>query len=169
MQESRVQSLVWELRSHVVQQKKQNKQTKIFWILALARPALSEGPVVKTPPALAGDMGVIPDLGRFHMPRGNHAHTLQLLTPQATTAEADMLTACALRWVKPQQWETGTAIRVASLAAARGGLRAAMKTLHRQKEPGEGRKGKPLRCSCLKNLINSKKRQRITNKLIKNK
>jgi len=26
--------------------------------------------VVKNPPASAGDMGLIPDLGRFHMPWG---------------------------------------------------------------------------------------------------
>ena len=63
---------------------KANKQTKICWILVWARPALSEGPVVKNPPASAGDMGLIPDLGRFHMPWGNQAHTLQLLSPQAT-------------------------------------------------------------------------------------
>ena len=63
---------------------KANKQTKICWILVWARPALSEGPVVKNPPASAGDMCLIPDLGRFHMPWGNQAHTLQLLSPQAT-------------------------------------------------------------------------------------
>ena len=29
------------------------------------------GPVVKNLPANAGDMGLIPGLGRFHMPWGN--------------------------------------------------------------------------------------------------
>ena len=29
------------------------------------------GSVVKNPPANAGDMGLIPGRGRFHMPRGN--------------------------------------------------------------------------------------------------
>ena len=29
------------------------------------------GPVVKNAPAHAGDMGSIPGLGRFHVPRGN--------------------------------------------------------------------------------------------------
>ena len=29
------------------------------------------GPVVKNPPVNAGDMGLIPDLRRFHMPRSN--------------------------------------------------------------------------------------------------
>ena len=29
------------------------------------------GPVVKNPPAKAGDMGSIPGPGRLHMPRGN--------------------------------------------------------------------------------------------------
>ena len=95
MQESWVQFLVWELRSHVVvKQKSKNKQiNKICWILVLARPDLSEGPVVKNPLASAGDMGLIPDLGRSPMPWGEQAHTLQLLSPQATTAEANTLKA----------------------------------------------------------------------------
>ena len=29
------------------------------------------GPAVKNPLANAGDMGLIPDLGRFHIPRGS--------------------------------------------------------------------------------------------------
>ena len=29
------------------------------------------GPMVKNPPANAGDMGLISGAGRFHMPRGN--------------------------------------------------------------------------------------------------
>ena len=29
------------------------------------------GPTVNNPPANAGDMGSVPDLGRFHMPLGN--------------------------------------------------------------------------------------------------
>ena len=32
------------------------------------------GPVVKYPPANAGDTGLVPGPGRFHMPRGNEAH-----------------------------------------------------------------------------------------------
>ena len=32
------------------------------------------GPVVKNPPANAGDTGLVPSPGRFHMPRGNEAH-----------------------------------------------------------------------------------------------
>ena len=38
------------------------------------------GPVVKNPPANAGDMGSIPSSGRFHMPWGN-------LSPCAATTE----------------------------------------------------------------------------------
>ena len=30
-----------------------------------------DGPVVKSPPADSGDMGLIPGLGRSHMPLGN--------------------------------------------------------------------------------------------------
>ena len=40
---------------------------------------LPGGPVVKNPPANAGDMGSIPGSGRFHMPQSNQAHVLQLL------------------------------------------------------------------------------------------
>ena len=34
----------------------------------------------KNPPANAGDMGLIPGLGRFQMPWSNKAHVLQLLS-----------------------------------------------------------------------------------------
>ena len=40
------------------------------------------GSVVKNPPANAGDMGLIPDLGRSHVPRSNEAHVPQLLKPE---------------------------------------------------------------------------------------
>ena len=39
------------------------------------------GPEVKNPPAAAGDMGSISGPGRFHVPRGNEAHALQVLSP----------------------------------------------------------------------------------------
>ena len=58
-----------------------------------------DGPEVKN--ANAGDTGLIPGLGRFHMPWGNQAHVLQLLkltcsralepqplSPHAATTEA---------------------------------------------------------------------------------
>ena len=40
---------------------------------------LSIDPVVKNPPANAGDMGLIPGPGRSHMPRSNEACVPQLL------------------------------------------------------------------------------------------
>ena len=40
---------------------------------------LSIDPVVKNPPANAGDMGLIPGPGRSHMPRSNEARVPQLL------------------------------------------------------------------------------------------
>ena len=46
------------------------------------------GPVVKNPPANAGDTGSIPGPGRFHMPQGSWAHEPQLLSPGAATREA---------------------------------------------------------------------------------
>jgi len=39
------------------------------------------GTVGKNPPANAGNMGLIPGLGRFHMPRSNEAPVSQLLKP----------------------------------------------------------------------------------------
>ena len=39
------------------------------------------GPVVRSPPANAGGTGLIPGLGRSHMPRSNSAHAPQLLSP----------------------------------------------------------------------------------------
>ena len=37
--------------------------------------------MVGSPPANAGDIGLIPGTGRFHMPRGNKAHAPKLLKP----------------------------------------------------------------------------------------
>ena len=57
------------------------------------------GSVVKSPPANAGDIGLIPDLGRSHMPRSIEARApqlqnlcsrpqeWQLLSPRAATTE----------------------------------------------------------------------------------
>ena len=39
------------------------------------------GPVVKNPPANAGDKGSIPSLGRSYMPRGNKTNVPQFLKP----------------------------------------------------------------------------------------
>ena len=41
-------------------------------------PGFPGGSVVKNPPAKAGDMGSIPDLGRLHMPQSNEARAPQL-------------------------------------------------------------------------------------------
>ena len=56
------------------------------------------GPVVKNPPANAGNMGMIPGSGRFHMLEGNNC---VLCT---TSTEPTRFTACALRQEKPPQW-----------------------------------------------------------------
>ena len=74
------------------------------------------GAVVKNTPANAGDMGLIPGLGRSHMPQSNQAHVPllslrsrarepQLLSPRATTTEAQEPRACAPQQEKPPQWE----------------------------------------------------------------
>ena len=38
-------------------------------------------PVVKYPPAIAGNTGLIPSWGRFHMPQSNYTPAPQLLKP----------------------------------------------------------------------------------------
>ena len=45
----------------------------------------------KNPPANAGDMHLIPGLGRFHMPRSNQAHVPQLLSPRSRAREPQLL------------------------------------------------------------------------------
>jgi len=64
--------------------------------------------VVKNLPANAGDTGLIPDPGRFHMPQSNEAHVPQPLSlgfrAQGTaTEEAACARACALQQAKPLQ------------------------------------------------------------------
>ena len=59
----------------------------------------------KNPPANAGDMGLSPGPGRFHMPRSNWAHAPPLLRPRATTTEARAPRAHAPQQEKPWQWE----------------------------------------------------------------
>ena len=61
------------------------------------------GSVVKNLPANAGDMGSIPDLGRFLMLQDNKAHDPQLLSPRAATTDASTSRACALPREKPLQ------------------------------------------------------------------
>ena len=48
-------------------------------------------PVVKNPPANAGDRGSIPGSGRFHIPRGNKACVLQLLSLHIRALEPQLL------------------------------------------------------------------------------
>jgi len=54
--------------------------------------------VDKNPPANAGDTGLIPGLGRFHMHRATKACAPQLRNPRAATTEA-----CAPGAHAPQQ------------------------------------------------------------------
>ena len=48
-------------------------------------------PVVKNPPANAGNMDSIPDPGRSHMFQSNQAHVLQLLSLCTTAWEPQLL------------------------------------------------------------------------------
>ena len=53
------------------------------------------GPVVRSLPANAGDMGLIPGLGRFHMPQSNKACAPQLLSLCSRAQEPQLLYLCA--------------------------------------------------------------------------
>ena len=63
------------------------------------------GPVIKTLPAKAGDMGSIPGLGRFHIPWGSEACEPQLLSLHVATSEAHAPRACTLQLEKPLRRE----------------------------------------------------------------
>ena len=62
------------------------------------------GPVVKNLPTNARDLGLIPALGRFHMPQGNLTFVPQLLrlgsSPRSAITEAHVP-----QEEKPLQWE----------------------------------------------------------------
>ena len=57
--------------------------------------------MVGNQPANAGDMGLIPGLGRSHMPRSAWAFASQLLSPRAAATEASVPRARALQQEKP--------------------------------------------------------------------
>ena len=59
----------------------------------------------KYPPANAGDMGSVPDPGRFHMPQSNEARVPQLLTHVLQQLKPGHPRAHALQQEKPPQWE----------------------------------------------------------------
>ena len=53
------------------------------------------GAVVGNPPAIAGDTGSSPGLGRSHMPRTNKARAPQLLSLRSRACEPQLLSPCA--------------------------------------------------------------------------
>ena len=78
----------WLAINHVIHKKREENWAKeiVSWELYLWASL-----VVKNPPANAGDMGLIPGPGRFHVPWSNWACTPQLLSPHAVTTEAQGL------------------------------------------------------------------------------
>ena len=58
------------------------------WVSEISKEGFPGGSVVKNPAANSGDMGLIPDPGRFHMPRSSYTRGPQLLSAGATAAEA---------------------------------------------------------------------------------
>ena len=73
--------------------------------------------MVKKPPVKAGDTGLIPGLGRSHMPQDNQGHVPQLLSrcsrarepqllgPHTAASEVCMPKGRAPQQEKPLQWE----------------------------------------------------------------
>ena len=57
------------------------------------------GSGVKNPPATAGDRGLVPDLGRSHLPQGNRTHAPQLLSLCCRAREPQFLKSTGLRAV----------------------------------------------------------------------
>jgi len=90
------------------------------------------GPVIKNPPANAGDMDLIPSLRRFNLPWGLLACEPQLLSPHTATPEACMpWSPCsATREATTVRSPHTTARELSPAAAARESLHAATKTQH---------------------------------------
>ena len=81
-----------------------------IWIKSKSIQDFPGGPVVKTPPANAEDMGSIPASGRFHMLWDNQAHVPQLQSPHSTAHDPQLLKlmspwAGALQEEKQPQWK----------------------------------------------------------------
>ena len=55
----------------------------------------------KNPPANAGDTGLIPGPGRFHVPQDKEAHAPQLLSLRVATTQVCVPGACAPQEEKP--------------------------------------------------------------------
>ena len=64
------------------------------------------GSGVRNPPARVGDRGLVPDLGRSHLPQGNKAHAPQLLSLCCRAREPQLLKSTHLRACNPQQEKT---------------------------------------------------------------
>ena len=92
--------------------------------------------MVRNPPANAGDAGLIPGLGRFHMMWSGWARVPELLSLCSRACEPQLLSPCARttearapQQEKPPQGETrAQQQRVAPIAATRESPRAATKT-----------------------------------------
>ena len=83
---------------------------------------ISGGLVVNNPPASAGDMGLIPGLGRFRMPQSKYAQLPHLLNPthsRVCAPQQDTTTARSLHTSTREQL---------SLTTTRENLHTAMKT-----------------------------------------
>ena len=75
--------------------KYKEKHTKANYQNVLKISDLPGGSVVKKPPADAGDTGLVPDLGRFHMLQSNYAWEPQLLSLCSRAWELQLLSPCA--------------------------------------------------------------------------
>ena len=68
--------------------KKMDKFLEMYSLSRLNHEGFPGGLVVENLLPIAGDMGLIPRLGRSHMPQSIEACVSQLLSPNSTTTEA---------------------------------------------------------------------------------
>ena len=79
---------ILRLRTHTNKVGESHKGSfEALWLPNALNVDFPSGPVVQDLPDNAGDTGLIPGLGRFHMPRGNLAHEPQLLNPCSRASE----------------------------------------------------------------------------------
>ena len=89
--------------------------------------------MVNNLPAKEGDMGSIPGLRRFHMPRRNKARVPQLLSPHSRAHKLQLLKAAYLEPVLGNKRSHHVEEPAHWLSATRESLHAATKTQHDQK------------------------------------
>ena len=102
------------------------------------------GPLVQNPPANAGDMGLIPGPGRFHVLQGNEANTPEVLSPRSRAATTEHV-CCSNRspWTQNPCSTTREATKMRSPhTATREPCRLSVRKIHTQQQRSSMAKNK---------------------------